>query len=559
MVDRVAKRFVALGLAFLFLCSGIVVSEHTPAKAESAFSVQWARDTLKSLGYQDVYGIQNALEYWLVKTAWADEKHQTILLTLPNMKKLGTKGLPQYQGQEPVGYLMRLRAAMARQIIGAPSPKPVEMAASSMTDMNNALRTFTQNADEYVTGSLRKVQAYKALSRICMPLSKAETFQGKQFVNKTDAPLFKKNFSARKALEKGLRGAAVQDVQQALIDRGYMQGQAKSLYDDAMVKAVAAFLKDQKMEGDGTKLTLDAQTVLLGREDTYNALMEILARELTENWSVWSGGEELDTVEEVTPLVKKRFPIFLRTISQAKWSLEDGDLGLSYSILPLEDLEETWVEQKTEQYMSLKVAPEGMEDELIRRISSAWTNVKDDEEEAESGTLYLDFADPSLAIAHWAEDFLYFNDAYEEILSDLDEYMDTNPAPLPMPKNKVLKKPGSGGSRFAVRNGGEDPIYVRIYKMKGASDTGKGKYVGSAFVSANGKVSMSIAPGYYRVTYGSGPYWYGEKKMFGEDGFYKASEDIYKFENRYIHTLSLRVENGGGKSVDYNDITPDDM
>jgi hypothetical protein len=70
---------------------------------------------------------------------------------------------------------------------------------------------------------------------------------------------------------------------------------------------------------------------------------------------------------------------------------------------------------------------------------------------------------------------------------------------------------------------------------------------------------MSIAPGYYRVTYGSGPYWYGEEEMFGDDGYYMASEDIYKFQNNYIHTLSLRVEKGGGKSVEYNDISPDEM
>jgi hypothetical protein len=560
MVDQVAKRFVALALALFFLCSVGMLAQETQGKAEGTSPALWAADALKSLNYQDPYGsgIQDAMKFWLDKTAWADEQQQKVLLTLPDLKKAGTKGLTKYDGQEPVGYIAQLYALLPQQIMNAPAKKPVELAASSAADLTSAVQTFVNDVDAYIANAFKKMQVYKAFSRISLPLEKADTFQTKQFKDKTQAPVFKKNLPVRKELKKGDKGTAVRTAQQALIVFGYYTDKAGSTYNDAMVQAVAEFLKTMKLSGDGTVLTLEMQSLLLGREDTFNHLMEALAQELVDQKLEWRG-KELDTVKKVTAMLKVRFPVFLHTIYLANWSLDAQSPLLSYKIVPLQSVELGWYAEMAEQYMKLEVSRKGMEKELNKRISALWTTKGSEPQGAEDGVLRLDFTESTKAVAAWAEDFTAFHMTYEDLLAQVNDYMDTHPAPLPQPKNKVLKKPGSGGSRFAIRNGGEDPIYIRIYKMKSANDTGKGKYVGSAFVSPNGKVSMSIAPGYYRVTYGSGTYWYGEEEMFGDDGYYMASEDIYKFQNNYIHTLSLRVEKGGGKSVEYNDISPDEM
>ena len=572
MEGRMAKRIIAaiVVLSFLLVGCGSSLAQESMSQADQSTPAHWlnqeyteespsvwAKNTLDILAYQDAYGVRAAVESWLGRTVWKDREHKAYLLTLPDLEELGAKGLPKYEGQEPLGYLMQFSAALSRQLASAPAKKPVEIDLLSGYDMVLEVKDFLADLDAHLLSAWKKMRVYRALSRICMPLAEAQKFQSKQFDDDAQAPLYKKA-AARKVLNMGDKGDAVQNAQQALIDRGYLEGKTKGVYDEGMANAVALFQKDTGLPVGGSQLTLDAQTYLLGREDSYPLLMDMLAEELVSYNLIWND-ELLDNASGVRGLLDARFPLFLRTVSHEKWNMDGEGLSLSYQIIPMESLTSLWYDEMVKAYMSLDLDKTGMENELVSRVAGLWSN-KDLRDYAQDGQIALAWDAPSLAITGWAPAFASFHQAYEGLLQQMRAYTEDNMPPLPMPKSKVLTKPISGSSRFVIKNQGEMPVYARVYQMSGLNDTEKGSLIGSAFIRTKGKATMSIAPGFYRITYGAGEYWYGEEAMFGEYGTYLASKDIYQFESRYIYTLTLSVENvSPDEGVTFNGISPDAM
>ncbi|HHW93687.1 MAG TPA: zinc-ribbon domain-containing protein [Clostridiaceae bacterium] len=143
-------------------------------------------------------------------------------------------------------------------------------------------------------------------------------------------------------------------------------------------------------------------------------------------------------------------------------------------------------------------------------------------------------------------------DAYK-IFKGLGSFLDSSKlasdCTIPMPKtgvtyrNKdysgtrcslVIKPPTSDGST----------TYIKLYAENGA-------HVASIFINAGGKAKIKLPPGKYRIkaaySFGS---WFGEKDMFGDEGFYQvlkmsATSDLFQFKANYEYTLSLRTSKAG--------------
>lgn len=468
----------ALALTLLTLWAGPVFARAAGGTPQEWLSgeytesspAQWAENILQILGYADTYGLGEALKGWLDRTAWKDESRGSYLLTLPDIKKLSAKSLPKYEGQDPLEYVREFSAALSGQIAAAKAKKPAEFTLDDGYGMVDTVRTMLAQLDAYCASAFKSQKVYQAISRICLPLPAAEAFQAKQFLDKSQAPLFPQKSAA-------------------------------------------------------------------GVQDNFDTLMDILARNLAGQGLTF-GGQVVITAQQARDMLDARFPLFLRTISQAKWSMTAQGASLSYKILPLDGLTKKWYGALVSDYMNIKVTAAQMEDKVDQRVKDAWSD-KSLKNSAKAQEFVFSLQEPAQAILQWASTFASFEMAYESLQDDLSSYTQEHDQPHPMPKTGLIKKPASGRSRLAIRNQVGAPMYVRVYRMKNGSDTGKGTLAATAFIRAGAKVSMSLAPGYYRVTSGEGKYWYGEKLLFGDDGDYYKSDIVDQIKANYILTITI--------------------
>ncbi len=124
------------------------------------------------------------------------------------------------------------------------------------------------------------------------------------------------------------------------------------------------------------------------------------------------------------------------------------------------------------------------------------------------------------------------------------EYARAHIPPQPYPKTTALLRPAAGLSSLNIRNEDmQEAVYVKIYRMTSAEDTGKGEFVGAVFVRPGQKASISIKPGYYHLNYARGKNWYGEEYLFGEEGHYiSAAENTY-CERGYALSITVAPSN----------------
>lgn len=526
------------------------IGEDSPAK--------WALDTLKILGFKDVYGMGPAVESWLAKTVWKDETKESYLLTLPNLKNAGTSGIVKYEGQAPVGYVEQLLPAVARKVQDAAPKKAIEISVNNGNDMVTKVAEFLTELDDYIASSFKAVQAYKAFSRIAFPRPKAEESQSKIFGAKSHAPIYKKD-APRKPLALNAKGAAVTYAQQMLIDKGYMEGgKATSTYTEEMAEAVAAFQKDYSRPQDGENLSLEDLEILLGREDSYEYLMDVFTEFLASEYLSYKG-EYTSTPEAIRELLDDRYPLFLRTLSKVQWIHTEYGLELSYALLSLDDFEDEFLEEIIDQYMNKKIKADGMDGLLVKRIQGLWSR-KDTEEYMLETTMDFDFDYPTDILYEWASIFSDFNSSYEHIYESMLEYASENPQPLQAPKNGVVDKPKSGKSQIRFTNNSNDMLYVKIYKTDESQYKNKGDYVGSMFVHNNKSATVSLAPGNYTCTLGSGEHWYGYTELFGRYGSYEVIDPSPYIGSNQIWTVTIMPpEDSEGDPTRTEWIPPDEM
>ena len=122
-----------------------------------------------------------------------------------------------------------------------------------------------------------------------------------------------------------------------------------------------------------------------------------------------------------------------------------------------------------------------------------------------------------------------------------------------LPEEKALAMPASG-----KLSGGASGTQVKLKITKNSNATyiqmrseSSGKTVASAFIQPGKTVTVKVPSGSYRLYYCSGPYWYGEGKMFASLGSYNKSEPVEIKSKKYVHTFTLENVQNGDVSV-YN-------
>ena len=114
---------------------------------------------------------------------------------------------------------------------------------------------------------------------------------------------------------------------------------------------------------------------------------------------------------------------------------------------------------------------------------------------------------------------------------------------LPMPKNGVISG-GKSGTQVTVKvTKNSSPTYVQFQSENG------GKTAVTAFVLPGKQVTFKLPQGEYRILYSSGPYWYGEEKMFAALGTYQKSEIVTIQGKNYSHTFTLESSDDGDVSI----------
>lgn len=106
-------------------------------------------------------------------------------------------------------------------------------------------------------------------------------------------------------------------------------------------------------------------------------------------------------------------------------------------------------------------------------------------------------------------------------------------AAIPFPKSAVLSGGKSGTQVYLKVDADADATYIQI------QEEGNERVVGIAFVMPGKQVLMRVPSGMYRIVYGSGPYWYGEEKLFGRLGAYTKSETTEIKGAKYFHTFTF--------------------
>ena len=134
-----------------------------------------------------------------------------------------------------------------------------------------------------------------------------------------------------------------------------------------------------------------------------------------------------------------------------------------------------------------------------------------------------------------------FNSAYSSLYSSCSSLPDA--AAIPFPSTGLLSEKRKGTSVHIVIPSTADATYIQMR----SEDTNE--IVATAFIHPGKRVDVKVPSGDYRLLYCSGPYWYGEELLFGDNGIYKQSDVLNIKDARYEHTLTLETSKGGGVGV----------
>ncbi len=138
-----------------------------------------------------------------------------------------------------------------------------------------------------------------------------------------------------------------------------------------------------------------------------------------------------------------------------------------------------------------------------------------------------------------------------------------NNDPIPYPANGALLPSSGGNSRFTLRNKTDDPVYIKLERLKSPNDTGEGELIAALFVHAGKSAGCRIKAGYYyRISIAIGIAWFGEKDMFGENGSYSVYEKAMYIKPYYEYVINHIYETPDGKrkgDMVFNDVDLSDF
>ncbi len=123
---------------------------------------------------------------------------------------------------------------------------------------------------------------------------------------------------------------------------------------------------------------------------------------------------------------------------------------------------------------------------------------------------------------------------------------------ISMPKTGLLSGGKSGTQVYFKVGADSNATYIQM------QEAASGKVAGTVFVMPGKKAVMRVPSGMYDVVYCSGPYWYGEEKLFGNLGVYQKNQETMEVLGaKYFHTITLeKVEDG---NFAFEDCSPDDF
>ena len=125
-------------------------------------------------------------------------------------------------------------------------------------------------------------------------------------------------------------------------------------------------------------------------------------------------------------------------------------------------------------------------------------------------------------------------------------------AAIPFPKTGLMAGGKSGTQVYFKVGDDSNATYIQM------QEAANGKVAGTIFVMPGKKALMRVPSGMYDVVYCSGPYWYGEEKLFGRLGVYQKNEEPMEVLGaKYFHTVTLEKVSDGNYA--FENCSPDDF
>ena len=203
-------------------------------------------------------------------------------------------------------------------------------------------------------------------------------------------------------------------------------------------------------------------------------------------------------------------------------------------------------------YQPADMRAEVSEQALIGKLAQSAVTVHTKGTAKKEFTIDLD----DLAAGRMPGEYQKFLESFnmEETLDDLEDSAEKllDIAAIDFPKSGLLSGGKSGTQVYFKVGADSNPTYIQM------QEENSGKVAGSVFVMPGKKSLMRVPSGMYSVVYCSGPYWYGEEKLFGNLGVYQKSEDPMEVKgSKYFHTITLEKTEDG--NMPFENGSPDDF
>ena len=243
----------------------------------------------------------------------------------------------------------------------------------------------------------------------------------------------------------------------------------------------------------------------------------------------------------------------------AKQKMEAEDftnaLKIFISLGEFEDAESLAAEcRKTLDYDAAIVHYEKKEYEQALKLFQSADDFKDSKKRVEECRQYVDYAGAKQLLAE--KDMEGARRIFKRLGNFLDSKDLAEKCLTPFPKNgTVTRDPkfSKGAPFIRLKLGANElPTYLKVY-------TKDGTFAGSLFINGKGSVQIHLPAGTYRVRIAYGTEWYGEERMFGEEGVYYSYDSDFKLTSnnrRYsYYTLTYGGSDGSmsGRPISLED------
>lgn len=520
-------RIPALFLAILLLVSMTTALADAPPKPNirvAGETVQTPADAIQEIidasqiGYSP---LQDAIITW-IKNHIGLHLEGGYIVSMPDFSNARRGDMPAYNGEPPADYLPQLAVGLFARVETLPVGTTIQVSENGYGEgLTDAIRQSLAEGQAWLAKLLADTKAYQALTRMAFDYGEdAAVWKKLSVTEEAQRPRFS-SAGLRKTLSDAWSGVRVREAQTALAELGYWSGDdINGVYSKELQAAVTEFEADNGLPEDG--LLDDTDLRVLYDEPMPWTLTQISVADgyvPSEQFGTW-------------------WDAYLYSLRDIHW---DGAV-LTYTDTSASADFDTLYRRITAAYSEGEVPY----DAIVEQLAASVYTPEDGESTAggEQVTLYLDLE--ALAESDFTHMFvengaaritetgLALCDMLDETLSEIYDYAEHNPAPLPFPKTGAVTKPPSGGARLKFRNNYDFPVFLRIYAVEDEWDDSTDTFLGSLFIGPKETASTGIQKGYIHLHYAEGEnHWYGEELMFGDEGSYYCISNNYEMRNNY--------------------------